>query len=254
MWTKRPIPISLIVTMLLPAFVGWSPPVAFPQTAPAQSPMLKPGIHRQILQRAGEAPIRYAISIPNNYSPANPVPLVLALHYGGDPNGAGEGVLTILVGPALTELGAIIVAPDSMGGGWSTAENERAVNTLLDIVRASYRIDVKKIIVTGFSMGGAGVWHFAGKYPELFSAAVPVAGSPTGSTGGWRTPVLAIHSHNDEVVPIGPTETRIKELQKAGGRADFIALTGISHYETYRFVEGLRRAVQWLNETWKQAR
>ena len=160
-------------------------------------------------------------------------------------------MLQILTAPALAGLGAIIVAPDSLGGGWDSAENERAVNLRLDAVLASYSIDAKKIVVTGFSMGGTGTWHFAAKYPQRFSAAVPLAGRPPASAAGWRLPVLAIHSRNDEVAPIGPTETRIAELQKTGARAELIALTGISHYQTYRFVEGLRRAVPWLRDVWK---
>jgi len=247
--TKLDLSTFLVVTVMVFAVPVWRPNAALGQGL--KIPELSPGVHDQRLQRPGEAAIRYAISIPSNYSPSTPVPLVLALHYGGDPNGAGRGVLTILVRPALAELGAIIVAPDSTGGGWSTPENERAVNTLLEAVTTSYRIDTKKIVVTGFSMGGAGVWHFAAKYPDRFSAAVPVSGRPPDSAAGWRVPVLAIHSRNDEVVPIGPAEARIAELKKAGLRADFIALSGISHYETYRFVDGLRRAVPWIKETWK---
>jgi predicted peptidase len=220
------------------------------QAAFAQMRIREPGMYNLTLQSKDQT-IGYAISIPENYSPSNPVPLVLALHFGGSPNGAGQRVLGILVKPALEGLGAIIVAPDSMGGGWETAANDRAVTALLDTVQAAYSIDKKRIVVTGFSMGGAGAWHFAGKYPERFSAAVPVSGRPPASLGEWRTPVLAIHSRQDEVVPIGPASTRVKELQEAGVRAEFIELNGISHYETNRFVDGLRRAVPWLKETWK---
>jgi predicted peptidase len=227
-----------------------------PHAAFSQVPVRPPGVHNLTLQRAGEPAVHYAISIPANYSSTAPAPLVLALHFGAgaNPAGAGRSVLEILVRPAFSELGAIIVAPDSLAGAWTTPENERAVNALLDSVLASYNIDRKKIVVTGFSMGGAGTWHFASKYPDRFSAAVPVAGRPTASAAGWRVPVFAIHSRNDEVSPIGPTETRIAELQKTGARAELIALTGITHYETYRFVEGLRRAVPWLRETWKEAK
>src|SRR5262245_362737 len=213
-------------------------------------PVLSPGAHNQTLSFEGKS-IRYAISIPPNYSPSKPVPLVLALHFGGDPRGAGSSVLNILVRPALQELGAIIVAPDSLGGQWTTAENERAVNLLLDGVLSSYNIDRKKVVVTGFSMGGAGTWHFAQKYPDRFSAAIPVSGRPTASAEGWRLPVFAVHSRQDEVVPIGPAEARIAELQKAGVRAEMLVLTGISHYETSRFVDGLKKAVPWLQEIWK---
>jgi len=238
-----------VLTLLTPVCVQLP---AFGQSATVSSiPVLSPGTHTRSLSLSNGLMVRYAIAIPANYSPSKSVPLVLALHYGGSPNGAGSGVLNILVRPALQELGAIIIAPDSIAGAWTTPENDLAVNTLIEGVLASYNIDRKKIAVTGFSMGGAGTWHFAAKYPERFSAAIPVAGRPTPSAEGWHVPVLAIHSRNDEVVPIGPAEARIAELKKAHVRAELIVLTGISHYQTNRFVEGLQKAVPWLKDVWK---
>jgi predicted peptidase len=235
----------LVVSILLPIAVI---------AQAVDAPVLAPGLHNLTLPRTNEPAIHYAISIPSNYSPSARLPLILALHFGvrgGEAAGAGRGVVAILVGPALADLGAIIVAPDSMQGDWSSPENERAVNTLLDMVLASYSVDAKKIAVTGFSMGGMGAWHYAARYPERFSAVIPVAGRPPASASGWRLPVLAIHSRNDQVMPIGPTEARIAELQNSGVNAKLIALTGITHFETYRFVDGLRQAVPWLREIWK---
>jgi predicted peptidase len=217
-----------------------------------QVPVLSPGIHSQKLSRDGDRAVRYAISIPENYSSSKPVPLVLALHYSGNPAAAGLAVLNRLVGPGLADLGAIIVAPDSLAGGWNTEQNEHAVNDLLDAVIASYAIDTKKIVVTGYSMGGEGTWHFAEKYPQRFSAAVAVAGAPPASAEGWRTPILAIHSNDDEVMPIAPTRLRIEELRKAGVHAELITLNGITHYQTSGFVDALRSAVPWLKEVWKE--
>ena len=230
----------------------WLPLAAFAQD-PANVPVA-PGLHSLTLRRPNEPDVHYVVSIPRTYSPRVRVPLILALHFGvggGSSAGAGRDVVEILVGPALAELGAIIVAPDSVRGDWSTAENESAVNALLDMAVAGYSIDTRKIVVTGFSMGGQGSWHFAEKYPDRFSAVIPVAGRPPESASRWRLPILAIHSRNDQVAPIGPTETRITELQKSGVNAKLIALTGITHYETYRFVDGLRQAVPWLKEIWK---
>jgi predicted peptidase len=235
-----------MITIMVFAVSAWRPTTVSGQ-------VLAPGLYSQTLLRANEPTIHYAISIPRNYSPAR-VPLILALHFGvgdGDSAGAGRDVVGILIGPALAELGAIIVAPDSVRGDWSSPENESAVNALLDMILANYSIDTKKIAVTGFSMGGTGSWHFAANYPERFSAAIPVAGRPPASASEWRLPILAINSRDDQVAPIGPTEARITELQKSGVNAKLIALTGITHFETYRFVDGLRQAVPWLREIWK---
>jgi len=228
-------------------------PLAVFAQEPVKVPARLPGLHSLTLARANEPAIHYAISIPDNYSARARVPVILALHFGvggGSSAGAGRDVVEILIGPALADLGAIIVAPDSIRGDWSTPENERAVNALLEMVLASYSVDTKKLVVTGFSMGGTGSWHFAAASPERFSAAIPIAGRPPESAIGWRLPILAIHSRNDQVAPIGPTETRIAELQRSGVNAKLIALTGITHYETYRFVDGLRQAVPWLKEIW----
>jgi predicted peptidase len=219
-----------------------------PAHAQDEVPVLPPGVSNRTLARTGAPTIHYAISIPSGYTRATPVPLVLALHFGGDPNGAGRAMLDILIEPALGELGVIIVAPDSVDGGWNSAQNETAVNALLAAVEKAYNIDRKKEIVTGFSMGGAGTWYWAGKYPDRFSAAIPVSGRPT--SGAWRVPVFAVHSRDDQTVPIGPAERRIAELKQQGINAKIVVLRGIQHYETYKFVNGLRQAVPWIQQVW----
>jgi predicted peptidase len=240
-----------LCTMVAYAILSLLP---FGAAAQGDAPALAPGLHDLSLPRADGPAINYAISIPGKYSPSTPVPLILALHFGvrgADAAGAGEAMVQILIGPALAELGAIIVAPDSVGGNWSSPENEKAVNELLDMVMARYSIDRKKVAVTGFSMGGTGSWHFAEKFPERFVAAIPVAGRPPASASGWRLPVLAIHSRDDQVAPFAPTEARIEELQKAGVNAKLIPLMGITHYQTSRFTTALRQAVPWLRDVWR---
>ena len=43
-------------------------------------------------------------------------------------------------------------------------------------VKKHYRIDDNRIVIRGFSMGGASVWHFAAHYPGHWAAAAPGAG------------------------------------------------------------------------------
>jgi predicted peptidase len=217
-------------------------------------PVLAPGLHERTLVRVGEPGVSYAISLPPSYSSSTPAPLILALHYGignRDSTGVGSDLVKGIIGPALEGLGAIIVAPDSVRGNWSTSENEKAVNALLDMVMAHYAIDRKRVAVTGYSMGGTGSWYLAEKFPERFSAVLPIASRPPASAVGWRLPVLAIHSRDDQVVAFDPAAARIAELQKAGMNAKLIALTGIAHYEAGRFREPLRQAIPWLQEVWK---
>jgi len=208
-------------------------------------------VDTRFLEPRGEPEIWYSIFVPDDYVKSKPAPLVLALHFGGNPEGAGRAVLEILVAQAFSELGAVIVAPDAKPGGWSSPANERAVDLLLEDTFKNYNIDKARVAVTGFSMGGAGAWHFGMKYPERFSAVIPISGRPPASLAGWKLPVYAIHSLDDTVVPIGPAQKAIAELQNSGVNAQLIELSGIAHHQTYRFVDSLRRAAPWLRSVWK---
>ena len=46
----------------------------------------------------------------------------------------------------------------------------------LDAVKTQYPIDENRILVRGFSMGGAAAWQFAAHYAGLWAAAAPGAG------------------------------------------------------------------------------
>lgn len=225
--------------------------VVMAQPALGQIRAFKSGVHSDTFKRSGQPAVRYVISLPKGYAPPAAVPLVLALHFAGNPDGAAQRLFDQLIEPGLKSLGAIIVAPESLGGGWESAENEAAVMALLDAVQAAYSVDSKRIAVTGYSLGGAGTWVFAARHPDRFTAAIPVAGRPSRSVGKWTTPVFAVHSRDDTVMPIEPTRARMKELQDAGVPVQFVELSGITHYETARFADGLKRAVPWLKEVWK---
>src|SRR4051794_6250548 len=77
----------------------------------AQTPFVPPNVDTLFLEAPGKPPIAYSISIPDDYSPAKPVPLVLALHFSADSEGAGRAILEMLVAQGLDKLGAILIAP-----------------------------------------------------------------------------------------------------------------------------------------------
>jgi pimeloyl-ACP methyl ester carboxylesterase len=61
-------------------------------------------------------------------------------------------------------------------------------------VKERYRIDDDRIVIRGFSMGGASTWHLAVHYPDLWAAANPGAGFA-------ETPVFADVFHHQPLKP-----------------------------------------------------
>ncbi len=209
-------------------------------------------IAQEVLQPGNQ---RYTIAIPDGYPGEVPVPLILALHYAGHGTPYyGRTILEQLVEPALRDLGAVIVAPDCTAASWSDLQSEAAVLSLLDFVSNSYNVDTERVIVTGYSMGGNGAWYLAARNPDRFSAAVVMSGWPPAEIGQveWQVPVYVIHSRDDELMPLEPTQYAVNTLAEQGVDIESSFLDGITHFETYRFIEPLSSTVPWIKGIWNE--
>ncbi|MEM7476416.1 MAG: prolyl oligopeptidase family serine peptidase [Planctomycetota bacterium] len=72
--------------------------------------------------------------------------------------------------------GAIVLHPFGRQCIGYKSAGETDVMEAIDFVCDNYPIDERRIVLMGFSMGGAGVWHLAAHYGERFVAASPGAG------------------------------------------------------------------------------
>jgi predicted peptidase len=196
--------------------------------------------------------MRYGLSVPGDYDAARPRPLVLALHPGGSGPYYGDGFMRSIFLPGLRELAPIMIAPDVPGRTWTEPRSEQAVMALVAAMIGEFAIDTRRVLVVGFSMGGAGTWHLSARHPNRFTAAIIMAGrtqEPVATIA--RIPTYVIHSRNDEVVPFGQAEERVRALEKMGRPVAFDALAGVSHYAMGSYVDALARGGQWVSERWR---
>jgi len=103
--------------------------------------------------------------------------------------------------------------------------NYKATMSLLDQILKNYRIDQKKIYLTGMSMGGCGAWHFGIFNPNRFAAIVPVCGfvaTPHAVRVLKSKPIWTFHGKMDKSVPVDATENLVKIL---GGVSENIRFT-----------------------------
>lgn len=208
--------------------------------------------------------LRYTISVPPGLDPWTPVPLVMALHWGTmAAPWVGGAYLHDLVLPAFEGMNAILVAPDALTQReasyrterWTSERNEAAVLWLTRRLMASYPVDPKKVVLTGYSAGSAGVWFLAEKYPDLFAAAIPVSGRPPfDRVPTLKIPFHVIHSWNDEVISAMMVQSAVEQMKAAGADIEMRIIADVTHYQTSFFYEPLRDALPWLERKLSRAR
>ena len=158
---------------------------------------LIPGI-RTVMVGPSDAPLRLTIAVPDP-APTADAPLVLALHWAGSNSPhLAEDYMRVLAEPGLRDLNAIIIAPEATSTYWTGTPVATRLSSLVRAALAAWPVDPARVVITGYSMGGVGTWYLVSTHPDLFSAAIPVAGEPTPVLRA-AVPLLAIHSNQDDV-------------------------------------------------------
>jgi len=209
------------------------------------------GMHDLVFTtQAGES-MRYTLFIPSQIPRDGTQGLALVLHYGGQPSGFyGRALLEQLFLPTYSMLGAVMVAPVSMGGDWSSLANEQAVLELFAMIETSYNTDFARRLITGYSMGGVGTWHIISRHPEYFSAAIPISGFRCIPDKICDTPIFALHSRADSIFDFKQLEDLIDSLVSNGCNAKVDFIDDIGHYNIPAFAPLLERTIPWLDRIW----
>lgn len=102
---------------------------------------------------------------------------------------------------------------------------------LLDELQKEFRIDSRRLYVTGLSMGGYGTWDLASRYPEKWAAAVPVCGGGDERTASKLVglPVWAFHGDKDTAVKPERSRRMIAAIKQAGGMPQYTEYPGVGH-------------------------
>ena len=161
----------------------------------------------------------FNVAIPEKYTPTKAYPLLVALHGSGKD---GNNMVHAFH-PVLTKEGWIVVFPTTLSQprGWGAPEEITHVYRIIEWTARHFRIDFRRLVVSGASMGGYGTWSHVLARPELWSAAIPVAGSGTYHRGaenllermrGISTYIL--HGELDDRCPVEPAREASRQLKK----------------------------------------
>ncbi|MBV63182.1 MAG: hypothetical protein CMP45_01565 [Rickettsiales bacterium] len=202
-----------------------------------------------------------------NLKETKKVPLVIYLHGAG---GRGNNIESITgqVAPLWRgivkniDTPCIVVAPQCLReargggrGGWKYEE----LNEWLNQLKATLPIDLKRIYLTGNSMGGYGSWLWGGNSPEHFAAIAPIVGGigpggpkdVTKELDEWaknlaKVPVYAFAGAKDKVVPAERSERMVAAIQKAGGKLAKIKVYPNEGHGAKRLVLSSEEFYKWM--------
>lgn len=160
---------------------------------------------------------RYALHVPSHYDGKTTAALVIALHGAG---GSGERTLTREGWIAASDRDGFIVAgPDALPSRPSEAESFRTnptawndlgqtatpdsahhrvddvgfINALITRLSSQYRIDLRRIYVTGFSSGASMTLTLGVKLAERLAAIAPVSGQFRLSSATLAAPLSMLY-------------------------------------------------------------
>ena len=83
------------------------------------------------------------------------------------------------------------------------------------MIYKNYKIDKKRIYITGLSMGGFGAWDMLARFPKEFAAGVPVCGGADENTAKLlkEMPIWTFHGALDKVVSPDRTRNIVKAIE-----------------------------------------
>jgi phospholipase/carboxylesterase len=157
--------------------------------------------------------------VPPNYAPAQPAPLILALHGAG--GNAQHGISLFM--PVADAAGLILLAPDSRDRTWDIILGEYGpdvafIDHALDYVFARYAVDPAHVVISGFSDGASYALSLGLMNGDLFPEVIafsPGFAAPAEINGAPR--IYVSHGVHDAVLPIDRCSRRlVPRLEDSG--------------------------------------
>jgi dienelactone hydrolase len=155
----------------------------------------------------------YGLIIPDSYDGSKPMRLDVVLHGRAEQSNEVSFIAAHEGDKPITQ-DYITLEVYGRGNNAYRWAGETDVFEAMDSVKARYNIDEKKIVLRGFSMGGAGAWHIGLHFPDKWAAVEAGAGftetkkyAKLGPLVGYQDAMLRIYdavdyAANARMVPV----------------------------------------------------
>ncbi len=141
----------------------------------------------------------------------------------------------------LGEDGSYTMAETPSASGFAALE-------LIQSIVSSHHVNEKRVYLTGISMGGFGTWEFLGRAPELFAAAIPMAGysDPTIVPSIKHLPIWIFHGDQDQYNPVQGSRNMYKLLKQEGSMVRYDEYKNTEHTPTFHKAWNNPAILPWL--------
>ena len=196
----------------------------------------------------------YLLYLPDEYYERPTWPLIISLH--GDKQKRHRADDVLLMNPLYfidpdSEFPFILVAPVSPTANWELYY--KSMDELLDSMTESLSIDSNALILTGFSAGAYGSWHYALSNPDQFVAFAPVAGGPGGDTVPENIcllkdlPIWIFHSEADFTMRINNSYAALEALENCGSTSILLSTyTDLNHNDSINTTYADPALYEWM--------
>jgi predicted peptidase len=213
--------------------------------------------------------VRYALYVPEDYTPDKAWPLIVFLHGSGERGNDNLKQTDEGIGHAIRlhreRFPALVLMPQCPDGEfWDKAVP--AIEAAMAQVQSEYSVDPKAITLTGLSLGGYATWIWGAAKTDTFAALMPICGggdpadvlgkldekqAATFGTMEERVkalsavPIWAFHGADDDVVPPERSREMVKRVKDAGGHVKYDELKDTNH-NSWDAAYGDEKAIKWL--------
>ena len=236
--TRQPIGALSLALLLGPANAA----VAQREARDDESAITDPRVqHRTYTMQDTGDTIPYALFVPTTYDGSEPYRLMVSLHGAGRQYDWLMGYAGFL--DRAERDGYIIVTPlgYTRRGGYGARGDDRQdqlaekdVMTVVNMVRKEFNVDEGRIYLWGHSMGGAGTYYIASRYPDIWAGLAAAAG------GGMRAsyvdedairhiPFLVLHGSEDGTVPVERSRESVARMKELGMEHLYVEIVGGDH-------------------------
>ena len=183
---------------------------------------------------------------------SDPLPMLLFLHGSGGCGKDIEDVFSDDTLPTMLQRGwlrpdALVVIPQCPGESWDPYCED--LIALLDYVAVSSGADPDRISLTGFSLGGIGCFTLLCRYPDFFSAAMPISAvceEPSACAAITSTPVRILHGEKDSTMDSRFVILANEIINAAGGECTLTFLPGEGHFIQQHYLDNGGEPIEWL--------